>query len=72
MDAKSWAQTVMKDVPSSADVDTPEDAFADAEVGEHRPGYTKRDRGDMYRMGKRQELMASTLQSCPSATTHTI
>ena len=31
--------------------------YPSTEVGDDRPGYTKNDRRDMYRMGKRQELM---------------
>lgn len=57
---KSSVQAVAKDLPSSLDAETPEDGYADVDVGEHRPGYAKSDRRDMYRMGKRQELMVGS------------
>ena len=44
-------------VKERGDVEGSEEIYAPADVGEHRPGYTKRDQKDMYHMGKRQELM---------------
>ncbi|KAI4254353.1 MAG: hypothetical protein LQ352_003141 [Teloschistes flavicans] len=44
--------------PSNPATELSEDGdYLDIGVGEQRPGYTKVDRKDMYRMGKRQELM---------------
>lgn len=50
MDGKSSVQGTAKDLSSNIDTDAPEDGYADVDVGEHRPGYSESDRGDMYRM----------------------
>lgn len=52
-------QAMTKDWSSNVNAEIFEDNYADVDVGEHRPGYVKSDRKDMYRMGKRQELMVS-------------
>ena len=57
MDEKSSVPTVTKGIPEDGDVEGSEEIYAAADVGEHRPGYTKKDQKDMYHMGKRQELM---------------
>ncbi|KAL8641734.1 MAG: hypothetical protein Q9226_008596 [Calogaya cf. arnoldii] len=54
---KSSAHATTKDLPSHLDTEAPEEGYADVDVGENRPGYAESDRRDMYRMGKRQELM---------------
>ena len=62
MDEKSGAPAVAKVISGSDDVESSEEIYAAADVGEHRPGYTKKDRKDMYRMGKRQELMVGFMK----------
>ena len=67
MDIKFAAQGMTKDVPANGDVETSEESYAAADVGEHRQGYTKKDQKDMYRMGKRQELMVGSMEHRPVA-----
>ncbi|KAL9599854.1 MAG: hypothetical protein Q9219_003548 [cf. Caloplaca sp. 3 TL-2023] len=54
---KPSAQATMSDDVRVLDVKGSDTGFADRDVGAHRPGYAKTDRKDMYRTGKRQELM---------------
>ena len=56
-DEKASEQAVIMDVLGHGDVEASEGSFTEADVGDYRPGYTKKDQKDMYRMGKRQELM---------------
>ena len=62
MDEKSNAPAVAKVISGSDDVESSEETYAAADVGEHRPGYTKKDKRDMYQMGKRQELMVGVVE----------
>ena len=57
MEDKFSVQAVTKPLPNKVDMEAFEECYTAADVGEQRPGYTKRDQKDMYRMGKRQELM---------------
>ena len=57
MSGKLQSQASLREVPGLFDVDGCDDGSFDDSVNSSRKGFTKNDRKDMKRMGKRQELM---------------
>lgn len=72
MGEKLSTATVTKGISDNGDPESSEEIYAAAVVGEHRPGYTKKDQKDMYHMGKRQELMVGFIEDRISTITHSV